>query len=141
MNLHKLLTQRAANDNPVRIGLIGCGKFGTMFLTQALQTKGLHVVGIADLNTERAQHNLSTAGWDSSRRDAKSLNAAFQSGTTYVGDDAAALIAYERLDGIIEATGIPLGGSNVYFELAGFVGAYQQVLHDHLDFLDRFSEA
>ena len=49
MNFHKLLTQRAADDNPVRVGLIGCGKFGTMFLTQALQTTGLHVVGIADL--------------------------------------------------------------------------------------------
>ncbi len=104
MNLYKLLTQRAANDNPVRVGLIGCGKFGTMFLTQALQTKGLHVVGIADLNTERAQHNLSTAGWDRSHFDAQSLDAAFQSGTTHVGDDAAALIAYERLDVIIEAT-------------------------------------
>ncbi|GIT26907.1 MAG: hypothetical protein CM1200mP41_29510 [Gammaproteobacteria bacterium] len=59
MNFHKLLTQRAADDNPVRVGLIGCGKFGTMFLTQALQTTGLHVVGIADLNIKRAQHNLS----------------------------------------------------------------------------------
>ena len=103
MNFHKLLTQRAADDNPVRVGLIGCGKFGTMFLTQALQTTGLHVVGIADLNIKRAQHNLSTAGWDRSRFDAKSLDTAFQSGTTYVGDDAAALIAYERLDVIIEA--------------------------------------
>ena len=110
MNFHKLLTQRAADDNPVRVGLIGCGKFGTMFLTQALQTTGLHVVGIADLNIKRAQHNLSTAGWDRSRFDAKSLDTAFQSGTTYVGDDAAALIAYERLDVIIEATGIPRAG-------------------------------
>ena len=118
MNLHKLLTQRAANDNPVRVGLIGCGKFGTMFLTQALQTTGLHVVGIADLDIKRAQHNLSTAGWDRSRFDAKSLDTAFQSGTTYVGDDAAALIAYERLD-VIRDSGHDTSDGNAIVERSG----------------------
>jgi len=30
MNLSRLLAERAANDQPLRIALIGCGKFATM---------------------------------------------------------------------------------------------------------------
>jgi predicted homoserine dehydrogenase-like protein len=35
MNLFKKLQERAALGNPIRIGMIGAGKFGTMFLAQA----------------------------------------------------------------------------------------------------------
>ena len=52
MNLYALLRRRAAS--PVRVGLIGCGKFGSMFLAQARRTPGLHVVGIADRDVPRA---------------------------------------------------------------------------------------
>jgi predicted homoserine dehydrogenase-like protein len=31
MNLYRLLQQRAAGGRPVRVGLIGAGKFGSMF--------------------------------------------------------------------------------------------------------------
>ncbi len=110
MNLHRLLAERAAQNNPVRVALIGCGKFGTMFLTQALQTDGLHVVGIADLDVDRARHNLKTAGWPSDRYGASSLDSALRSGSTHLSDNAAALIRYEALDVVIEATGIPRAG-------------------------------
>jgi predicted homoserine dehydrogenase-like protein len=43
------LARRAEEGRPVRVGLIGAGKFGTMFLSQALHTPGLHVVGVCDL--------------------------------------------------------------------------------------------
>jgi predicted homoserine dehydrogenase-like protein len=43
------------------VGLIGAGKFGTMFLAQARLTEGLHVVGVADLNVRRARDQLKTA--------------------------------------------------------------------------------
>ncbi len=45
MNLSTLLLQREAAGRPVTVGLIGAGKFGTMFLAQARLTRGLHVVG------------------------------------------------------------------------------------------------
>ena len=38
MNLHRLLQQRLAAGRPVRVGLIGAGKFGSMFLAQAPRT-------------------------------------------------------------------------------------------------------
>ncbi len=57
MNLYTMLEKRAEEGNPVRVGLIGAGKFGAMFLTQAQRIKGLKIVGIADsfdaLTTQR----------------------------------------------------------------------------------------
>ena len=62
MNLHAPARTRIA-EPPVTVGLIGAGKFGTMFLSQARLTRGLHVVAVADLNVERARSQLATAGW------------------------------------------------------------------------------
>ena len=53
MNLHRKLLERAANGNPLRIGLIGAGKFGAMYLSQIPTTPGIHLVGIADLSPAR----------------------------------------------------------------------------------------
>ena len=55
MNLHKLLLERDATGKPLRVGLIGAGKFGSMFLAQARRTRGLHILGVADLDPARAQ--------------------------------------------------------------------------------------
>ena len=63
MNLHAKLLEREAADRPVTIGLIGAGKFGTMFLAQVRRTRGMHLVGVADLNVERARAQLRAAGW------------------------------------------------------------------------------
>ena len=76
MNLHKLLCQRADSGKPLRVGLIGAGKFGTMFLAQARSTRGLHVVGIADLDVGRARAQLRAAGWDEAAYAAPSLESA-----------------------------------------------------------------
>ncbi len=57
MNLHRMLMERQAAGKPITIGIIGAGKFGTMFLSQARQTTGMHVVAVADLNTARARSN------------------------------------------------------------------------------------
>jgi len=49
MNLHAKLLRRAVEDRPPRVGLIGPGKFGAMYLAQAPKMPGVHLVGIADL--------------------------------------------------------------------------------------------
>src|SRR5690606_32319103 len=97
-------------DRPVRVGLIGAGKFGAMFLAQAGRTPGLHVMGVADLAPDRARETLARVGWEAERFAARSLAAALESGTTHVGEDAAALIAAGGLDVVIEATGDPVAG-------------------------------
>ncbi len=110
MNLSNLLLARESAGNPVTVGLIGAGKFGTMFLSQARLTKGLHIAGIADLDVSRASAQLRSAGWPNSLHDASSLDDALARRTTYVTDNAAALIADPRVEVIVEATGVPGAG-------------------------------
>ena len=74
MNLHHHLAARAAAGNPVRVGLIGAGKFGTMFLAQARFTTGMQVAGIADLDGARARAALA-AGTAQATSDAPSSKA------------------------------------------------------------------
>ena len=50
MSLHAQLQRRAAEGRPIRIGLIGAGKFGSMYLAQIPRTPGVHLAGIADLS-------------------------------------------------------------------------------------------
>jgi predicted homoserine dehydrogenase-like protein len=110
VNLHHLLLAREAAGHPVTVGLIGAGKFGTMFLAQALRTTGMHVVGVADLDGARAQAQLRSAGWPSSAFAADSLADAQARRRTHVTEDAAALVAFPGIEVIVEATGVPAAG-------------------------------
>lgn len=110
MNLHALLGRRAAEGKPVRIGLIGAGKFGTMFLAQAALTPGFHVVAIADLAPERARASLAKAGWPEERYSAPDIDTAMALGSTWITEDAEALFGAEDIAVVIDATGHPAAG-------------------------------
>ena len=110
MNLHRLLTERAAQGRPLRVALIGAGKFGSMFLSQAARTAGIHVLAVADLVPDRARASLARVGWRPERFEAASLAAAARNGTTHVTDDAAAAIAADAVEIVIDATGSPAAG-------------------------------
>src|ERR1700750_3429463 len=104
MNLHALLLEREAAGKPVTVGLIGAGKFGTMFLSQARLTRGMHVVAVADLNVERARRQLAAAGWPAEQYAAVSLEDAPKNRSMHVTPDAAALIAHPGIEVVVEAT-------------------------------------
>jgi predicted homoserine dehydrogenase-like protein len=108
MNLYSKLQQRQAEGRPVRIGLIGAGKFGAMYLAQIPRTPGVHLVGVADLSPEAACRNLARVGWEPQRVQAASLDAAVKAGTTHVGDDWQALVSHPAIDVIVECTGHPI---------------------------------
>jgi predicted homoserine dehydrogenase-like protein len=108
MNLHTKLQQRAAQGKPVRVGLIGAGKFGSMYLAQIPRTPGVHLVGIADLSPDAARANLARVGWEAQRTQAASLDEAMQLGSTHVGDDWQALVRHPAIDVIVECTGHPI---------------------------------
>ena len=108
MSLYRQLQMRAEEQRPLRVGVIGAGKFGTMFLAQAVRLPGVHVVGIADLAVAQARSNLALAEWPAEQYGAASLDAALQSGATFVGDNAAALITHPAIEIIVECTGNPV---------------------------------
>ena len=86
-------------DQPVQVGLIGAGKFGSMFLSQVPTTDGLEVRAIADLDPERAREACRSVGWttDLIRQ-------------TKFFDSTQAMIDNCGLDVLVEATGNPNAG-------------------------------
>lgn len=101
MNLANLAAARRDAGKPVRAGLIGAGKFGSMFLSQVPTIAGLEVSMIADLNPDRARSACRATGWDDDRIAA-----------TLFTDDGTALCTSDAVDVVIEATGHPRAGIN-----------------------------
>ena len=108
MNLFKKFQERAATGNPIRVGLIGAGKFGTMFLAQTLRIPAIHVVGVVDRDPVKAKSNMTLVGWVDESHNATTLDDAALSGACHVGDDWQMLVAHPAVDLVIEATGDPL---------------------------------
>ena len=98
MNLFRLLQARHAAGKPVRVALIGAGKFGSMFLSQVPHTRGLEVPVIVDLDPDRAKDSCRAVGWDAARIAA----------TTFTGDATQAMSG--NIDAVVEATGHPAAG-------------------------------
>ena len=108
MSLYAKLQQRAAEANPLHVGLIGAGKFGAMYLAQVPKTPGVHVAGIADLSPAGARANLERVGWQRERWSARSLDDALAKGTTHIGEDWQALVRHAKIDIVVECTGSPI---------------------------------
>ncbi len=99
MNLYEMVGKRVEDGRPVRVALIGAGKFGSMFLAQVPHIPGLDVVAIADLSPDRARQACTTVGWSEDRI-----------GVTGFFDDPGAAIARDDVDVVVEATGNPMAG-------------------------------
>ncbi len=100
MSTQSLIAKRLeAGAGPVRAGLIGAGKFGSMFLAQAPTTPGLAVTAIADLDPDRARAACRAVGWSEERIAA----------TAFL-DNGGDLLARDDLEVAIEATGSPAAG-------------------------------
>ena len=99
MSLYAGLQARV--DTPIRVGVIGAGKFGTMFLAQAMRLQGVHVAAVADLNPGQARSNMELAGWEAERFG----NGA---GQTQLVEDALAMARDPGIDIVVEATGNPV---------------------------------
>ena len=108
MNLHSMLQKREAAGKPLRVGVIGAGKFGAMYIAQIPRTPGVHLVGIADLSPANAKVNLERTGWKPEWYGAGSLDAARKERRTHVGDDWRKLVEHPEVEIIVESTGNPL---------------------------------
>ncbi|OZM76920.1 NAD(P)H-dependent oxidoreductase [Pseudonocardia sp. MH-G8] len=110
MNLYTLLRSRAEDHGPVRVGVIGAGKFASMFFTQVLGVPEMHVVGVVDLDVAKARAALGRTGWPEERYACTSYDEALRTGGTVVADDAAGLIEHPQIEVVVEITGNPLAG-------------------------------
>jgi predicted homoserine dehydrogenase-like protein len=114
MNLHRLLQVRADQGCPVRVGVIGAGKFSSMFMSQARLTPGMHVVGIAELDPQKARQACLKTGWAAEDLVLGDTTAAIEDGAakgkTAITGDARQLIS-ARMDVILEITGVPEAGA------------------------------
>ena len=109
MNLHRLLCRRAEEGRPVGVGLIGCGKFASMFLAQLPRTPGLAIRAIADRDLARAERMLGRIGWEPERLARSSADA--REGRTLLTEDVHAAVSHPEIEVIIEATGDPKAGA------------------------------
>lgn len=100
MNLMPKLAARREAGKPVRVALIGAGKFGSMFLSQVPHIEGLEVAAIADLDPDRARAACRNVGWDEARI----------ARTRFVDDGRAAAQA-DGVEVVLEATGHPAAGA------------------------------
>ena len=107
MSLYTQLQPRAADNRPIRIGLIGAGKFGSMYLAQIPKTPGVHLVAITDLSPETARTNLARVGWKQESIQAQSTQEAIKTGATWITDDWHGVVTQPQIDIIVECTGNP----------------------------------
>ena len=117
MFIRSLLAQRAAENRPIRVGIIGTGKFGAGLVAQISQMRGMEVSVIADINLAHARH-----AYTSSRVPADEIRAvetvdemedAIRAGKPTIVEDGLLLAASESVDVIVEATGIPDVGAKM----------------------------
>ncbi len=95
MNLYAKLMER--EGRPIRIGLIGAGKFAAMYLAQVPRTPGVRLVQIADLAPANARVNLERVGWTTA-----------QIAATPIVEDWQKVVSHPEIDIVIEATGNPV---------------------------------
>jgi predicted homoserine dehydrogenase-like protein len=99
MSLYAKLVEREREGRPLRVGLIGAGKFGSMYLSQARRTPGVRLTAVADLDPARAKQALRRVGWG----DEALQRVAFT-------EESSRLIASDDVDIVIDATGSPAAG-------------------------------
>jgi len=97
MNLFAKLKEREEKQKPIRVGLIGAGKFAAMYLAQVPRTPGIRLAAIADLAPANARTNLERVGWSPAAIAA-----------TTITDDWQKLVSDPEIDIVIEATGNPV---------------------------------
>ena len=117
--ISQLLAQREAESNPIRVGIIGTGKFGAGLVAQISQMKGMVTAAIADINARNARYAYTSSGADSQEiRTAETgdeLEDAVGAGKPVIVEDGMALTDSESIDVIVEATGLPeVGARHAY---------------------------
>lgn len=106
--LYERLNELEKRHQPITVGLIGAGTFGTQIITQTCRMTGMRIAAVADLDTDRATRALQRGGVASERivfaKTPEDINEAMHQDRPAVTTSADALISSE-VEIVIEATG------------------------------------
>ncbi|MBC7236610.1 MAG: NAD(P)-dependent oxidoreductase [Chloroflexi bacterium] len=115
-----LLRMCAAEDNPIRVGIIGAGKFGTALAVQISRMRGIVVAVVADIDQQHALHAYTAGGYRQTditlASNVVDLDQAIYKGEPVIVEDGSLVCASEMVDVVVEATGIPEVGARMAYE-------------------------
>ena len=106
--LSALLAERERQGKPIRVGIIGAGKFGGGLVAQIAQMQGMVVSAIADIDLARARYAYTAGYGDVAVETADSPQAlaeAIHAGKFTAVEDGLLVAQAENLDVVVEATG------------------------------------
>ena len=114
----RLMALEEANT-PIRVAIIGCGRFGSMMAAQIQRAPGIHLAVACDLDPQRAIDSLQRAGYDIDGMTAggrlSEANDAIARRKTVATDDIETAVRAD-VDVVVEATGSPDAGARHAFE-------------------------
>ena len=117
MEIYEHLQQLEAEDDPIRIGLVGCGQMGSGLVHVTNQIPGMNTLAISDVDVSRPLHTLQKLKVPKSEicvtNKLGEAEDALNAGKFVVTENALLLTQMEALDAVVEATGITEIGSKV----------------------------
>ena len=113
--LSGLLAERERNGNPIRVGLVGSGKFGTGLVAQVAGMRGMNICAIADINLDNAREAFGAGGHAAEQtyvvQNGNGLEDALATGKRAITDDANLITTSDQIDVVVDATGLPSVGT------------------------------
>ena len=120
MQLLDHLLRREATQNPIRVGLVGCGQEGSGMVHVTHKMAGMETFAIADLDLKRPLKTLHDLGIANSAIQVTNQKGpaedALRAGHYVVTEDANLLPQLDSLDALVEATGVTEVGAQVAWQ-------------------------
>jgi predicted homoserine dehydrogenase-like protein len=117
MEIYEHLQRREAGNDPILVGLVGCGQMGSGLVHVTNQMAGMDTMAISDIDVSRPLVTLRAVGIPESEicvtDKLGEAEDALRAGEYLVTEDALLLARLESLDAVVEATGLTEIGSQV----------------------------
>lgn len=115
--LQQKLQVRADAGNPIRVGLVGAGKFGVGLAVQLAGMTGVTLAAAADRDREHALHAYTACGIPAAdvavAENAAQVDDLVARGKPCAAVDGQAVVTSERIEIVVEATGSPASGARM----------------------------
>ncbi len=109
------LSKRAEENNPIRVGIIGAGKFGAALVTQICQMRGMVVSLVADVQLENARTSFLSNDYkpgDWLQVDTENgVEDAIRQNKPAIAEDGFLVCRSASIDVVVDTTGSPEAGA------------------------------